>query len=479
MKVLKPNSQKQNVGLVLALAVLISAATLVKGPIRVASAQEVARSWSYTGDLNKGRTLHTATLLPDADGKVLVAGGINAEDVLDSAELYEPERGTWSFTGKLNVPRHSHTATLLPNGKVLVAGGVNQSSSSVSNTAELYDPDTGTWRLTGNLNVSRAYHTATLLADGKVLVVGGSSASSSNTNTAELYDPATEIWSIAGTLSLPRYLHTATLLADGKVLVAGGCLDPDCDIPLRSAELYDPKIGAWSVTGSLNAAHCEHTATLLPGGKVLVAGGGRGFDYLNSNELYDPATATWGFTASLSRRPNHTATLLANGNVLVAGGGNYGEDVPRSDNTLNNADIYNPAIGNWKETAKLKAQRSWHTATLLLDGRVLVAGGMDARFDPTTFLRSAELYNPGAPIPPPRVIAASVAGKKLIVVGENFDTGAVILINREEQKTANDGQNPQTTLIGKKTGRKIKSGDSVQVRNPDGTLSEEFTFAGT
>jgi hypothetical protein len=74
---------------------------------------------------------------------------------------------------------------------------------------------------------------------------------------------------------------------------------------------------------------------------------------------------------------------------------------------------------------------------------------------------------------------ASVSGKKLIIGGENFDDGAVILINGEEQRTRNDAQNPQTMLIGKKAGKKIKTGDQIQVRNPDGTLSEAFIFTGS
>ena len=74
---------------------------------------------------------------------------------------------------------------------------------------------------------------------------------------------------------------------------------------------------------------------------------------------------------------------------------------------------------------------------------------------------------------------ASVAGKKLIVVGENFTPDSVITINGEEQKTRNDDQNPGTTLIGKKAGKKIKPGDRLQVRNPDGPLSEEFIFTGS
>ena len=65
--------------------------------------------------------------------------------------------------------------------------------------------------------------------------------------------------------------HTATLLPTGKVLVAGGCRVVGSD--LSSAELYDPATGTWTATGSLGTARQHHTATLLPSGKVLVAGG--------------------------------------------------------------------------------------------------------------------------------------------------------------------------------------------------------------
>jgi hypothetical protein len=471
---------RHRVGLILALVGLLSATTLALEPVMVASVQAAARSWSYTGDLNTSRYLHTATLLPD--GTVLVAGGSNATGVLDSAELYDPDTGMWSITGSLNVARSIHTATLLQDGKVLVAGGITGSVSRefATNTAELYDPATRTWSLTGNLNVGRDWHTATLLQDGKVLVAGGASGFYDPiTNTAELYDPATGIWSTAGALNIKRYLHTATLLQDGKVLVAGGCSDGDCDFALNSAELYDPNLGDWSAARSPKVGRESHTATLLPNGQVLVAGGSHEGENLNTNELYNPAKGRWSFTSDLIRHVNHTATLLANGKVLVAGGWRLG--VPRSDNTTNNADIYDPATGNWKKTATLNAPRLFHTATLLSNGKVVVVGGYDARFDRSdnSFLRSAELYDPEPPIAAPRIIGASVIGKKLIVGGENFDDGAVIVLNGEEQKTANDGQNPKTTLIGKKAGKKIRPGDTLQVRNPDGTLSEEFIFTGS
>jgi hypothetical protein len=90
----------------------------------------------------------------------------------------------------------------------------------------------------------------------------------------------------------------------------------------------------------------------------------------------------------------------------------------------------------------------------------------------------ARWTGPAAPVPTPRISAASVSGKKLFVVGENFDQGAVILINGEQQKTANDADNPNTRLIGKKSGKKVKAGDKLRVKNTDGMVSEEFTFSG-
>src|SRR5438132_4544742 len=118
------NRARHYVGLTLALVGSIGAAILVLGPARPASAQAVAPSWSYTGNLNTSRFEHTATLLPD--GKVLVAGG---QDNVNSAELYDPATAAWNRTGNLNTSRLEHTSTLLSNGKVLVAGGGHNESS--------------------------------------------------------------------------------------------------------------------------------------------------------------------------------------------------------------------------------------------------------------------------------------------------------------------------------------------------------------
>jgi hypothetical protein len=473
-------SQLKHTALVLAVICLTSGLALPgycwtqQDSSQQAIAPAANSAWKNTGNLNTARYLNTATLLPN--GKVLVAGGDAGWDnpTVNSAELYDPVTGTWSYTGSLNVGRESHTATLLPNGKVLVAGGWNDLNGPLD-SVEIYDPANGKWSSTANLNTVRFWHTATLLRNDKVLVVGGSDENVP-LKSAEIYDPATGTWSVTGNIIADRYGHTATLLETGKVLIVGGSDDGDIASTLASAELYDPVTGTWSATANLNAGSILHTVTLLPDGKVLAAGG---YNWppvsLSGAELYDPATGTWSFTDSLSRRSGHTATLLPSGTVLVAGGYDWNRRA-----SLNSAELYHSATRIWEGTTNLNTPRDGHTATLLTNGKVLVAGGLLVEGGPSgSILNSAELYDSGATIAIPRIVSASVDGKRLFVVGENFDSDAVILRNGVEQNTRNDPQNPQTALIGKKAGKNLKPGDKLQVRNPNGTLSPEFMFAGS
>ena len=338
-------------------------------------------NWVPTGSMSNSRSDHTATLLPN--GRVLVAaGGVDAIG-FPSAEVYDPSTGTWSATGSLSSPRRTgFTATLLPNGKVLVVGGFAGGTTTLS-SAELYDPSTGSWSATGSLPTKLCGHTATLLPNGKVLVAGGSNDFSlgPTTSAAELYDPVAGTWSPTGSLITARESHSASLLPNGNVLVVGGV---GVEGYLSSAELYDPLAGTWSATGSLPIATGNgQTVALLSNGQVLVAGGQNSTGYLSSAELYDANFGTWTLTGSLSAaRTYHTATPLPNGKVLVAGG--------RPPGAGASAETYDPVTGTWSPTGNLVTGRAFHSATILPDGAVLVAGGvMDNIPDITA---SAELY---------------------------------------------------------------------------------------
>jgi hypothetical protein len=350
-------------------------------------------SWTATGSMGMARGGFSATLLPD--GKVLAAGGDAMVEGVDtaSAELYDPATGTWSATGSMATARAGHSATLLPDGKVLVAGGGRQSDAYTwLASAELYDPATGIWTTTGSLATSRVGHTATLLPDGKVLVVGGETDSAAfpgnpvGVASAELYDPATGSWAPAATMPSQRFGHTATLLPAGKVLVAGGACCGASPEPLASAELYDPATDTWIATGSMSTQRVGHTATRLIDGRVLVTSGGQA-------ELYDPGTGAWTPTGTMVAPYGAcSATLLLDDKVLVAGGIdrhlNAGDGAPVAA-----AELYDPATGTWSATASMVTPRCG-TATRLIDGRVLVAGG-DAPKGPSGLGTSAELYDPG------------------------------------------------------------------------------------
>jgi Kelch motif len=347
-----------------------------------------APSWTAAGSMTWPGQVATRLL----DGRVLAIGGWTGGPggCNCAAQLYDPATGSWTATGNMLGEGEAWAATLLASGKVLVAGGD-------AGRAQLYDPATGSWTATGSMGVNRQGFTASLLPDGEVLAAGGYSVRSDDSHlqltSAELYDPATGFWTATGDM-LEAGMGSATLLRNGKVLVMGGADGPS----LGSAELYDPATRTWSATGSMRVKRQGFATALLPDGKVLVAGGTAGASSrrpLGSAELYDPATGTWTATGSMAlARTSFTATLLLDGKVLVAGGWDYqGNNLwgpPRS------AELYDPATGTWTATAtaSVVTPRAGGSATLLLDGRVLVAGGDGGDGPDGGSLASADLYDP-------------------------------------------------------------------------------------
>jgi hypothetical protein len=330
--------------------------------------------------MSTARENHTATLL--LDGRVLVTGGYGTQ-VQATAEIYDPGVQAFSLTGSMSAARTNHFAALLPSGKVLAAGGDGLSS------AEVFDPAAGAWSGAGTLAEVRTRAAGAVLPDGRVLLTGGDEPASPS---AEIYDPTANAWAAAAPMHTPRTLHTATLLANGRVLVAGGVVPKTGhDSTTKAVEIYDPVTDAWTPAAAMPVAVAQHTATLLLDGRVLVAGGTAmpGADSLTETAaaaIYDPVLDTWQSAPSMkTRRAGHTATRLPSGAVLVAGG------LDASDSAQSSAELLPPPGGSgaapWVALAPMERDRIFHTATALGDGTVLVAGGEQQS--------SAELFHTG------------------------------------------------------------------------------------
>jgi hypothetical protein len=177
--------------------------------------------------------------------------------------------------------------------------------------------------------------------------------------------------------------HTATLLPDGTVLIAGG-MRRNQDF-YRSAELYNPTTGKFQRTGEMSIARVGHAAALLRSGKVLVLGGWVATAGTDSAELYDPASGKFTAIAKMTvRRGRPSATMLANGDVLVAGGEDHDAGA-----ALASAEIFQAATLSFRPAGSMHRGRIEHTATLLHDGTVLIVGGKTE-----SVTASAELYDP-------------------------------------------------------------------------------------
>ncbi len=251
--------------------------------------------------------------------------------------------------------RWGHAATLLLSGRVLIVGGHSEGRDTDPTriSAELYDPYTGTFTPTGNM-AGPSFHRATLLASGKVLITRDYFNSNSSLIQYEVYDPSTGTFSLTGNPSTCCQ-STATLLMNGNVLVAYGT--PSGTAPLAIAELYDPAYGIFTATEDTETYRAGHTATLLADGNVLLAGGSYSevvgeILFFAGAEIYDPAKGTFGSTGSMhASRWDHTATLLNDGRVLIAGGSTFvGSVAPDRHSSegrtepLSSAELYTPAV---------------------------------------------------------------------------------------------------------------------------------------
>jgi hypothetical protein len=313
-----------------------------------------------TSNMNVPRSGHTATLL--RDGTVLIAGGmLRNGDFSSTAEIFDPKTNQFSPVRNMLIGRVGAAAALLPSGKVLIVGGWHETDE-----AEIYDPATRAFAATARMIEPRAGPTATALREGTVLITGK--------------------FTRVGAMHTGRSMHTATLLQDGRVLVAGG--GTAREQVTESAEIYDPKTRSFSMAARMSVPRYKHTAVLLDDGTVLIAGGSDARDWksaYNTTEIYNPRTNAFSAAGKMAEgrfKLPPEAVRLTN-EVLVFGG-------------APGAALYDERSKEFREIAGSNdTERFYPSATLLKDGRVLLAGGYPKHSDAAT--RSAWLYVSGKP----------------------------------------------------------------------------------
>jgi hypothetical protein len=351
----------------------------VSGAVMSGAGGVAAPTWSVSRSTSI--LIVVGLLLAVLAGAALVASGALPQPVLP--EPMAPQ-GEWDATGVMVQRRtEGHSVTRLGDGRVLVAGGERAGpDDGVTKSAELYDPTSGTWSATGDMVEARKHHSATLLPDGRVLVAGGESSIGETLASAEVYDASTGTWAAITSMRAARQAHAAALLPDGRVLIAAGQewvpVVGGADMSgVASAEIFDPATGMWAPPTEMPTPHATDTltATVLLDGRVLFVGA--------SANLYDPATASWTATSSMERgRFGHTATLLRDGRVLIAGLG-----FP----LWPDAALYDPKADSWTRTGDMNERRAWFAAGLLADGTVLAAGSGDGGYGGSP---TAEVYDP-------------------------------------------------------------------------------------
>ena len=331
----------------------------------------------------------------------------------------------WEEVASLNVGRRGHATVLLHDGRVLTTGGYNAGYHS---SAEIFDVNTGEWRLVGSMPSGLKGHAAVVLNDGRVLVSGGNTGSIRD--DVYIFDPEAESWTTTTSMLWHRVSHTMTLLPSGDVLVAGGqgyrdFEDPGVS-PILPCELFNATTETWGRTGSLKNGRSDHFATLLQEDQyVLVDSGGT-----QTSELYDIETGVWVAEAPMNcPHDDHIASLLNDGRVLVAGGASGSGNGYCTE-------IYDPLTREWTRIINLEDDViSEHSQVVLTNGSVMLMGGMSC--DPGCYYANnrvqiydvqADSWTFGVPMKVARASAENFVqfpdGRILMVGGDAWDSSS-------------------------------------------------------
>jgi hypothetical protein len=448
----------------------------------------------YTAPQNSSGTFHVvATSQTNPAAKGIAAVTVQLPQLtISPAAVTLPPNGTQTFTASaVGFANNSVTWTVQEKGGGVINGAgfytapsaagfyhviatsIEETTITASATVTV-TTSSSRFTPTGSLNEARGLHTATLLPDNKVLVAYGSNSSAYTIATGyvglssiEVYDPGTGTFTeIVGEDGAGIFGHTATLLPNGKVLLAGGFVNSVWDYggstSSNGASLYDSATGEFSGTGNMTASRGGHTATLLANGKVLIAGGadqdptGTG---LASAELYDPSTDAFTQTGSMAvGRFLHTATQLQDGRVLIVGG-----VLTSASDPVATAEVYDPATGIFTMTGAMATARERHTATLLADGRVLIVGGTTS----TATTATVEVYDPSTGS---FSVTGSMAEARTFHTATLLSNGKVLVAGGGDENSTAEAYDPVTGSFSTIGGMEIGRSGHTATLLPNGSV---------
>jgi hypothetical protein len=300
-------------------------------PVDTSEIVDVAANTSvFTGPFTTSRTvvgISGTVMLPDR--RVLTVSPYNLPtDATVASEVWSAMTGAWSVAGTMKMG--GGPAVALADGRVLVAGGIDWSMDAPLARTEIWSA--GTWSTSGPMTTPRTGHALLLLPSGEPIAIGGFARypDGAGVGTSEIFDLATSTWGRVATMT-DRRAPAAVLLADGRVLAAGGTNESGgYKQQLKSAEIYDPKTNTWTAVGAMEEERSRFDLTLLADGRVLATGGGQDSFVTAVAEIFDPQTGTWSQTKPMATgRGGHHAVRLKTNEVLVVGGfpGSYTTEI--------------------------------------------------------------------------------------------------------------------------------------------------------
>ena len=353
---------------------------------------------------------HDAVLLQD--GRIMVGGGFSGiannnvivQFPIGLVQLYEPETGMWTMLEPIEGPGILYSAVNLADGRVLLVG-LGIEDDQPAGMASVFDPVSESWRPLPGSSSPRAVPSLALLADGRVLVAGGHDYSGATSiylspepvNVVEILDPHTGEWQQAAAMNRVSEKQWLFSLRDGRVLAIGAVSDESSDAAVQ-AEVYDPATDTWTLVGSPDSHYAPTDAIEMSDGRLLVVGVLSGYDgQFPEARIYDPASDTWTPGGEMAHaRSAATLVPLPDGRVLVAGGEDgWGEGFPPYSTTS----VFDPDTLSWSVGPDLAELRGSSSATLLRDGRILLAGGIGMALDIEEVypLASSEVVDPYSP----------------------------------------------------------------------------------